>query len=248
MAELYEYAVAVHLYKPVIKRAVVDFAVGADWTPAAGDVKISIDGGAAANVTNLPTALTMGNTVLWDFSLTAGELTGKKIRITVADAATKVVEDVAFEMDTYGNASAQHKVNLNDSVRAGLTSLPNASAGASGGVPTIDANLNTSSDLKRINGDATSAANLAKTTRAIARGTVTAGASTTSIPTSAMSPATAVADQLKGRIVTFDADTTTANLRSQSTDITASSASATPTLTVTALTTAPVAGDLFSIT
>jgi hypothetical protein len=139
MSELYQYATAVHLYKPIIKRGVVDFAVSADWTPAAGDVKISIDGGGAANVTNLPVAIVMGNTAMWDYSLTSGEMTGKKIRITVADSATKAVEDQFFEIDTYGNASAQHAVNLNDAVRAGLTALINmarvtgtAQAGAAG--------------------------------------------------------------------------------------------------------------------
>jgi hypothetical protein len=98
------------------------------------------------------------------------------------------------------------------------------------------------------NGDATAAANIAKTTRAIARGTVSGSPSTTSIPTSAFSPAGAAADQFKGRIITFDADTATTALRGQSTDITASSNSATPTLTVTALTTAPSSGDTFSVT
>lgn len=99
-----------------------------------------------------------------------------------------------------------------------------------------------------INGDATAAANLAKTTRAIARGTVTSGASTTSIPTSAFAPAGGAADQFKGRIITFDADTTTAALRGQSTDITASSNDAAPTFTVTALTSTPASGDSFSVT
>lgn len=83
--------------------------------------------------------------------------------------------------------------------------------------------------------------------RTTLRGTATTGGTTTSIPTSAMSPATTAADQLKGRIVIFDHDTTTAALRGQATDITASSASATPTLTVTALTTAPASGDTFTI-
>lgn len=124
MADLYKYATAVHLYKPIVKKGVVDFAVGADWTPAAGDVKISIDGGAAANVTNLPSAIVMGNTALWDYSLTAAELTGKKIRITVADSATKAVEDTAFEIDTYGSTSGQHAVDLTDGVRMGMTALP----------------------------------------------------------------------------------------------------------------------------
>ena len=99
-----------------------------------------------------------------------------------------------------------------------------------------------------LNSDSTAAANIAKTTRAIGRGTVTTGASTTSIPTSAFSPSGSVADQFKSRLLTFDADTTTAALRGQSTDITASSNSAAPTFTVTALTTAPVSGDTFSVT
>lgn len=83
--------------------------------------------------------------------------------------------------------------------------------------------------------------------RTVVRGTVTTGASTTSIPTSAFSPAGGAADQFKGRIVVFDNDTATAALRGQATDITASSNSSTPTLTVTALTTAPSSGDTFSV-
>jgi hypothetical protein len=131
-----EYGVATHIYIPIIKRGVVDFAVGADWTAAAGDVKISKDGGAASNVTNLPTAITMGNTAMWDFSLTATEMQAAQVMVSVADSATKAVEDQFFTICTYGNASARHKVNLNDSVRAGLTALPNAAAEAAGGLYT----------------------------------------------------------------------------------------------------------------
>lgn len=109
---LSKYGEARHIYIPIIKRAVVDFAVSADWTPAAGDVKISKDGGAAANVTNLPTAITMGNTAMWDFSLTATEMQAAQIKVTVADAATKAVEDTMFVIETYGNASAQHAFDL----------------------------------------------------------------------------------------------------------------------------------------
>lgn len=113
MAELTKYGVARHFYLVLVKRAVVDFAVSADWTPAAGDVKISIDGGAAANVTNLPVAIAMGNTAIWDFSMTSGEMTGKQMVITVADSATKAVEDQSIRVETYGNASAQHAFDLN---------------------------------------------------------------------------------------------------------------------------------------
>lgn len=137
---LSKYGVARHIYIPVVKRAVVDFAVSADWTPAAGDVKISKDGGAAANVTNLPVSITMGNTAIWDFSLTAAEMQAAQVVVTVSDSATKAVEDQSFIIETYGNASAEHLIDFSDTVRAGLTALPNANAGASGGVPTVDAN------------------------------------------------------------------------------------------------------------
>lgn len=79
----------------------------------------------------------------------------------------------------------------------------------------------------------------------VVRGVVTTGATTTSIPTSALTPAAAVTDQFKGRIVCFEADTTTANLRGQCSDITASTSGG--TLTVSTLTTAPASGDRFMI-
>lgn len=109
---LSKYGVARHIYIPVVKRAVVDFAVSADWTPGAGDVKISKDGGAAANVTNLPVAITMGNTAIWDFSITATEMQAAQVVVTVVDSATKAVEDQSFIIETYGNASAQGAFDL----------------------------------------------------------------------------------------------------------------------------------------
>lgn len=89
--------------------------------------------------------------------------------------------------------------------------------------------------------------NIAKTGTAIGRGTATTGGSTTSIPTSAFSPAGAAADQFKGRTILFDATTTTTALRGQAATITASSNAATPTFTVAAMTTAPASGDTFSV-
>lgn len=100
------------IHIPIIKRAVVDFALNADWTPAAGDVKISIDGAAAANIATLPTALTMGNTALWKFVFSNGELTGKTMVITISDTATKVIEDQCFIIETYGHASAMYQADL----------------------------------------------------------------------------------------------------------------------------------------
>jgi hypothetical protein len=93
---------------------------------------------------------------------------------------------------------------------------------------------------------------LDKTINSVARGTVTTGASTTSIPTSTftMKDAAAsgvVASQFVGRVVVFDGDTTTAGLRDAASTISASTASNTPTLTVATLPATPASGDTFSI-
>ena len=79
----------------------------------------------------------------------------------------------------------------------------------------------------------------------LVRGVCGSSSTTTSIITSSLTPADSVTDKLKGRIVVFEADTTTANLRGQVTDITGNNGSG--TLTVSALTTACVSGDRFMI-
>jgi hypothetical protein len=183
------------IYIPMIKRGVVDYAVGADWTPATGDVKISKDGGTAANIGTLPVAVTMGNGAMWHFVFADAELQCKTALITIVDSATKAVEDQMFIVETFGNTSAMFKFDF--------SSNP------------------------------------------VARGVVTTGASTISITTSSITPTASATDQFKGRIVIFDLDTTTANLRGQATDITGSSN--TGTLAVTALTDAPANGDTFGI-
>ena len=83
--------------------------------------------------------------------------------------------------------------------------------------------------------------------RTVIRGTVDTGATATTLTPSALSPAGVDADQFKGRILIFDNDTTTAALRGQATDITASTGAALPLFTFSTLTTAPAAGDTFSI-
>ena len=79
------------------------------------------------------------------------------------------------------------------------------------------------------------------------RGTVASG-NQTSLTPSALTPPGAVANQFKGRILVFDANTTTAALRGQITDILTSTGVALPLFTFTTLTTSPVAGDTFTIT
>lgn len=92
------------IYLPMIVAGSQNFAGSGDWTPATGDVKISIDGGAQANIGTLP-AYTNGS---WKFVFADAELTGKKMSIRIVDSATKAVEDQAFEVETFGHASAAY--------------------------------------------------------------------------------------------------------------------------------------------
>jgi hypothetical protein len=106
---------------------------------------------------------------------------------------------------------------------------------------------NMKSDTLAMDGDTGAATRLKKGGKAIAYGTVNAGASTTSIPTSAFSPAGGIADQFKDRDIYFLDDTTTATLRGRRATISASTNAATPTLTVSALPATPASGDTFAV-
>lgn len=90
---------------PVVKAGSSDFATSSDWTPAAGDVKVSKDGGAAANIATLPTYIA---NVGWKFVFSDAELQCARLNVNVVDSATKAIEDQHLVVETYGNASAQH--------------------------------------------------------------------------------------------------------------------------------------------
>lgn len=133
-----QYGVAADFYLPVIKAGVKDFAVSADWTPATGDVKVSIDGGNVANVATLPTIVGGTGAAVWKFPLSAAELTGKRITVQVVDSATKAVEDQSFVVETFGHQSANDPRNI---VRRAT-----AQAGANGSV-TLDASASATDDF-----------------------------------------------------------------------------------------------------
>src|SRR5262245_8594332 len=195
-------------YEPVIKNGVngaifyaslLDAATPGAFktnpTLAAGDFKISIDGGSFNNLASLPTVTPSGGSLV-KFVLSQAETNGDNLVIQCVDqTATKAWVDANIPIQTAGDT-----------------------------------------------------VNLSFTVPAIGRATVTAGASTTSIPTSACTPAGAVADQFRDRVVLFDANTTTAALRGVAKGITASSNAAAPTFTIApALPAAPAVGDTFSI-
>ena len=120
---------------PILVAGSADQAGSGDWTPAAGDVKISKDGGAEANIGTLPTATNNA----WHFILSAAELQAKQVTIRVVDSATKAVDDQFIIVETYGHASAMHPVDPEDVVRMAMTALPNAAADAAGGLVISDA-------------------------------------------------------------------------------------------------------------
>jgi hypothetical protein len=101
-------AAGTHIRIPVIKASSNDFATSSDWTPVAGDVKVSKDGGAEANIATLPTY----SNGAWEFQLSAAELSAKSVTIKVVDSATKAVEDQYVIIETYGHASAMYVQDL----------------------------------------------------------------------------------------------------------------------------------------
>lgn len=84
--------------------------------------------------------------------------------------------------------------------------------------------------------------------RTVGRGTVAAGATTTTFTASTCSPAGAVADQFKRRVILFDSATATAALRGVITVVQTSSNASLPAFTLDpALPTPPATGDSFNI-
>lgn len=129
------------IYFPMVKRAVVDLAVTADWTPAAADTNLSKDGGAQAQATNT-VAISTGTT--WKLTVTATELQAAEVQIMIVDAATKAVEDQWITIYTYGNASAKFVADITlANLPANVTQLLGTAwlTPATAGTPDVNAKL-----------------------------------------------------------------------------------------------------------
>jgi hypothetical protein len=112
MAELRKYNEDTTIYFPLITRGAVDF----DSTPvvhAAGDSQISIDGGAFGN-TNAGFNHEGNGIYSIALSSAAGELTGRKIIVTIIDQGVKAYEDQAVSIVTFGHASAEYIWDLDN--------------------------------------------------------------------------------------------------------------------------------------
>src|SRR5689334_18126225 len=99
-----KYATQQDVYFRMIVRGTTDFAGATDWTPASGDVKVSLDAGSQSNTTNLPTAVGK----FWRLTLTAGETTGGIIMVDVVDQGTKAVEDQGLDFFTTANSASAY--------------------------------------------------------------------------------------------------------------------------------------------
>lgn len=117
---------------PVIKRGVVDFTVTGDWTPAAGDVRVSKDGGGTwANINTLPTMIATGNNAgsyLARFTFLNTELECKQLLVAIGDTTgAKAIEDTYFVVETFGNASAMYPRDIGaDNTAAELNAIADA--------------------------------------------------------------------------------------------------------------------------
>ena len=83
---------------PIIKAGSTDYALTADWTPVAGDVLVSKDGGAFNPINTLPSFISGSATLNW--TLSAAETEATEVIIQVIDSATKAVQDQFFRLQT----------------------------------------------------------------------------------------------------------------------------------------------------
>lgn len=96
------YGIATTINTPLIASG-GGILTSAGWTPAAGDVKVSLDGAAAANIATLPTYVT---DIGWDFDLSATEMQNARIDVRLTSAVTEAELPDGFNVVTMGHPSA----------------------------------------------------------------------------------------------------------------------------------------------
>lgn len=134
------------------------------------------------------------------------------------------------------NATTTPLMNVNVQTYNGQVAV----TGATSNLPKVD--------TEALNDNTASVVNLKRSTLAIGTGTVGTGSTLTNIVVGSVTPSMVVAGQFVGRVIIFDENTTTANLRAQGAIITANDASGNITVGASTLTTAPANGDTFTIT
>jgi hypothetical protein len=95
----------------------VDFRT--DAAHAAGDTKLMKDEGAEANTSNAFVDEGQG----YSITLTATEMQMARGVVYIVDSATKVWLDDSIAIDTYGNASAQHAIDLDSAIHSDVSAI-----------------------------------------------------------------------------------------------------------------------------
>ncbi len=240
----------------VIEEAVYDALFGAaaagplQSTVAARTLDVTAAGNAGidwANVENKGSTVNLSATIT-NLVNTATTLTNAVSAVTgavgsVTGSVGSVIGNVGGTVaSVVGNVAGNVVGSVGSVLGSVLGSVVGSVGSVLGAVASVTAQV--TANITGISGSSIAAdkleQNLVNDLLGVASGTPTIGTMISDITVT-------VDDQFKGRIITFDDDTTTAALRRQSTDITASTA-ATNTLIFTNLTTAPVSGDTFVIT
>jgi len=197
---LREYGVATTVDTGIRLAGTTDLAITSDWTPASGDVKVSKDGGALANITTLP-SFSSGTNL--EIDLSATEMQAARVTVHIVDQdVTKVVDDMVVVIETYGNASAEHPTLPTDVIEVSGSSAAadNLETYATSEFPADVSKISTSAtaadnletyatsefpaDTTKISGSATAADNLeAFYVGGFKSGTVASGSTTTEIRT-----------------------------------------------------------------
>ena len=221
-------------------------SVSADIAAVKSDTGSILTDAAAIKAQTDKLAFTVANQVdanVLDWkSVAAPAMTGDAYARLGAPAGASVSADIAAVKSDTGTILT----DVNSGAGA-IYSRLGAPAGASmsADIAALKTDLDGGVNATSIAGNATAATLLEKSANKIGYGTVGSASTTTSVVTSAMSPANTVAGQFQGRIMIFDNGTTTANLRGQATVISTDNGSG--TFSVAALTDAPVSGDTFVI-
>jgi hypothetical protein len=113
MSELRKYGTETRVYFPLVDFGATDYVAGV--TIAAGDATISKDAGAFANIVgeNDDDVFVDEGGGLYSIKVAAAELQAKTVVLKIVDQTSpKEWEDQMLLIDTYGNASAQHPLDL----------------------------------------------------------------------------------------------------------------------------------------
>ena len=127
-------------------------------TLAAGDVKIIKNGTLDGNIDTLPTAVTSLTRVI-TVALSADEMNADRVAVLFHDAAGSEWQDSLVTLYTSGQ-TLDTTDGVADAIKVKTDYLPSATAGASGGLPVLDANLAASANVTYLKGQSTPVDNL----------------------------------------------------------------------------------------